>query len=135
MITFDNKMIALLFLGKAPVDGVDWLCGIRELELDKRYEIIYRFRYYKDDKPFDSADKKNWYEAVVSGTRSYTLAVIRELGQVLRSASSDPASYHEFINEGDFKAFTKKCQAAPFMYLRLTDDRDSDVDAAMDPAS
>ena len=38
------------FLGSVWRDGGDYI-------------MAYRFRYYEDDKTFDSKDRKNWYEA------------------------------------------------------------------------
>ncbi len=41
----------------------DWLASVWRDGDD--YILAYRFRYYEDDKTFDSADRKNWYKAKV----------------------------------------------------------------------
>jgi hypothetical protein len=43
-------------------DGVDWLAAVTR-ESDGPLTLRYRFRYYQDDKAFDSADHKNWWTA------------------------------------------------------------------------
>jgi hypothetical protein len=36
MVVFDEKIIALFFLGQVPRKGVDWLCAIREIAPEKQ---------------------------------------------------------------------------------------------------
>jgi hypothetical protein len=36
----------------------------------ENYVMVYRFRYYVDDKTFDSKDKKNWYRCEVQADRT-----------------------------------------------------------------
>jgi hypothetical protein len=38
----------------------DWLCALYR-DPGERWTMLYRFRYYRDDKVFDSKDIKNWY--------------------------------------------------------------------------
>lgn len=42
-------------------DGLDFLASVFR-DSGQAFRCIYRFRYYKDDKVFDSKDKKSWYE-------------------------------------------------------------------------
>ncbi len=49
---------AVNLLNKSDFLGGVWLDG-------DVYVMEYRFRYYVDDKTFDSKDKKNWYHAEV----------------------------------------------------------------------
>jgi hypothetical protein len=42
--------------------GGDWMMTIDRTPAGAA-KIIYRFRYYEDDKAFDSKDRKNWYQA------------------------------------------------------------------------
>jgi hypothetical protein len=51
------------------------------------WDLVNRFRYYKDDKHFDSADETNWYQGVLTGTRSYLIASLRLMAQELRDKS------------------------------------------------
>lgn len=38
----------------------DWLCALYR-DPGECWTVLYRFRYYRDDKAFDSKDIKNWY--------------------------------------------------------------------------
>ncbi len=62
-IRITEGTIGLWFVTLAPDpnDVGDWLSSVRR-EGDK-YILTYRFRYYEDDKTFDSNDRKSWYEA------------------------------------------------------------------------
>jgi hypothetical protein len=42
------------------MDGMDWLAVVIK-QGDGAWEAIWRFRYHKDDKHFDSNDEKLWY--------------------------------------------------------------------------
>lgn len=118
MIEFSSKTVACFFLGTAPAEGVDWLAAITEIEPEAKYKVVWRFRYHKDDKAFESKDRRSWMEFEVSGTRAYSIAGLRSVALLMQSTAQDPNSYYEYINNGDINAFLRKIQDAPFMYVR-----------------
>lgn len=118
MIQFSPKTVACFFLGAAPANGVDWLAAIHEIEPDSLYGLVWRFRYYKDDKAFESNDRRSWMSAEIIGTRLYAIEGLRHVANLMRSASDDPDSYYEYINDAGFDVFMRKIQDAPFMYMK-----------------
>jgi hypothetical protein len=60
MITVDEHTVAIWYLQTTSTQ--DWTAALRELEPEAKYELTYRFRYYKDDKAFESEDEKHWYK-------------------------------------------------------------------------
>jgi hypothetical protein len=116
MIILDEKTLALW---NVPLpDRSDWLAAVRELVPDEKYQLDYRFRYYADDKVFESEDKKSWYTAQLSGTRHYVLESTRAIAR--RMASEAGSKVSEYLNDGDMKAFMEKIGNAPSIYMRRT---------------
>jgi len=115
MIKFDEKIVGVWYL--QTTETQDWLCAIREIEPDQKYELTHRFRYYKDDKAFDSKDKKNWYRGTITGTRHYVLEVMKPLVQDLKELGAVGEPY-ELINNGDYDDFLRRFQDAPFVYAK-----------------
>ncbi len=115
MIILDEKTLGLWNIKLT--DTSDWLGAVRELVPDEKYQIDYRFRYYADDKIFeDSKDKKSWYTATLSGTRHYVLEATRAAVRQIASVSGNKV--HEYLNDGDMKAFMEKIANGPSMYMR-----------------
>jgi hypothetical protein len=116
VIRFDEKIVALWFVATIP-DEQDWMAAIRELVPDEKYELVYRFRYYKDDKAFDSEDKRSWYRAELTGTRNYVLLTFRNLAERLHLASSGPL--YEVLNDKGMDDFLRRFQDMPFVHARM----------------
>jgi hypothetical protein len=123
MIVFDEKILAAWFIKLGP--DQDWLCGLRELEPDAKYEINYRFRYYTDDEVFESKDVKNWYHGEVTGTRNYCVFAIRSLcEQMAAVAPKQPEDgaigrvYECLMDEKGLSDFLRRWQEFPFVYMR-----------------
>ena len=57
-IAFNDRIQGLWYVGW---DSGDWMAAVESL--DDCAKIIYRFRWYRDHKVFDSDDVKSWYEA------------------------------------------------------------------------
>lgn len=113
-IQLDDKIVGIWFLETMP--GQDWMASLREIEPDKKYELVYRFRYHKDDKPFDSADEKSWYSGKVEGTRQYAILGLREAGKQMERVAT--GKLYEYLNDKGFDDFWKRFQDAPFVFLR-----------------
>jgi hypothetical protein len=114
VITFDEKIVALWFLQTMPTQ--DWLAAVREIKPDEEYELCYRFRYIKDDKIFDSEDRKSWYRGSVTGTRNYVLLSIRNVAKTLESVAS--GELYEVINTDGIQDFMRRFQDLPFVWAR-----------------
>jgi hypothetical protein len=115
MIELDDKIVGLWFL--YTTEKQDWMLGVRELEPDQKYELIYRFRNYKDDKYFDSEDEKNWYGGTTTSTRNYMILSARSMGEQLLAAGAI-GSLYEFLNDKGLKAFLEELANAPFAFMR-----------------
>jgi hypothetical protein len=116
MIEMDEKLVGIWFLATIP-NSQDWMAGVRELEPDQKYKLTYRFRYYKDDKAFDSEDKRNWYEGTVTGTRAYVIASLRSVAKKLAEMSTEPL--YEVLNEHGLDQFMRDFQDQPFVYMKI----------------
>jgi hypothetical protein len=116
MITITDKTIGLWYLDTIP-GKQDWLAAITEIVPDSQYELVYRFRYYKDDKAFDSEDIKNWFRVAITGTKAYTIASMREVAKTMLSKSTGKLS--EILNEGDTDKFMQKLMDSDFAYAKM----------------
>lgn len=116
MITLDEKIVGIWFMN--PMPGQDWMAAVNEIEPEAKYKLTYRFRYYKDDKAFDSEDKKNWYEGEVTGTRSYVIAAMRHVAQTLAEKSGEAGPVYEVLNDGDVQKFRRTLGDMPFVFMR-----------------
>jgi hypothetical protein len=117
MIRFDKKIVGFWYLETIP-GYQDWMASVREIEPERKYEVMYRFRYYKDDKVFDSKDRKNWYRAEPSQTRAYVVAGIRAAARKLEEVSRGGKLY-ELMNDGDFEKFKREFENLPFVFMRM----------------
>jgi hypothetical protein len=115
VILFDEKIVAVWFL--ALDNKRDWMAAVREIEPDAKYELVYRFRYYVDDKTFDSEDKKNWYKGEITGTRNYVLLSMRSVAEMLKAGTSDGPLY-EVVNDKGLADFLRRFQDMPFAFVR-----------------
>ena len=118
MIKFDNKIVAIWYLVTIQ-NHQDWMAAIREIEPEQKYELTYRFRYYKDDKAFDSDDKRNWYEGICTGTRSYVTAAIRATAKALEETAD--GDLYELLNDHGYDQFIREFQDMPFVFMRMLD--------------
>jgi hypothetical protein len=114
-LALDDKIVGVWFLATGP--GVDWMASVREIQPDERYQLSYRFRYHKDDKPFDSDDEKHWYKAEIRATRQYVILGIRSTGKQLEAMGAESPLY-EYLNDKGFDEFWERFQNAPFVFVR-----------------
>jgi hypothetical protein len=120
MIVIDDNIVAIWFMPTA--DQQDWLCAISEIEPDKKYKIVYRFRYHVDEKnPFESDDRKSWYEGSFTGTRHYAISSMREVVKTMWAATGRGPHKtwpYEIVKTGTLEEFTKKYLDAPFVFVK-----------------
>lgn len=58
MIILDENAIAIWFVQLSPISDMTGAAS----RTPEGYKFIYRFRYYADEKTFNSEDIKHWYE-------------------------------------------------------------------------
>ena len=119
MIKLDEKTVGVWFLNTTETQ--DWLCTIREIEPDAKYEIVYRFRYYADNgsrDPFDGSDQKNWYKGAGKMTRHYAISSMRFMMEQLKAAGAVGDPYELLMENGDVEAFFREFQKAPFVFAK-----------------
>jgi hypothetical protein len=116
VIELDEKIVAIWYL--QITNTQDWMAAIREIEPEEKFELTYRFRYYKDDKAFESKDKKNWYKGTIGGSRAFVIGSLREIAKVLAATSSGGELY-ELINDKGAEDFLHRLQDMPFAYVRM----------------
>lgn len=117
MIEFNEKIIGIWYVSTIP-DEQDWMGAVSEIAPEEKYKLVYRFRYYKDDKIFESEDKRNWYRCECSGSRAYCIASLRNVAKGLADAAGGQQVY-ETINNGDYQDFLRRFQAQPFVFMRM----------------
>lgn len=113
-IELDDKIVGIWFVG---MDKSDFLAAVREIIPEEKYELKYRFRYYEDDKAFDSADRKHWYQGTVSATRNYAVLSIRKMVNMF--TESVGGEMYELLNDKGFDVFVREFKDLPFHYVRL----------------
>jgi sigma54-dependent transcription regulator len=114
MIELDETVAGIWILQITPTQ--DWLAAIREIEPNQKYELTYRFRYYNDDKVFDSDDEKNWYRGTLTGTRAYVLGTFREVAKNMESIAV--GNLCELLNDKGIEDLKRRLFDAPGIYAR-----------------
>ncbi len=113
-IPFSKDTIGLWYV---QLSDSDWLASIwRE---DGRPKLSYRFRYYEDDKSFDSEDRKHWY---VLETKDADVHELIETIRVLADKMAGMAGSEVYeIMASDFKNiddFMEEFGKAPFVSMK-----------------
>jgi hypothetical protein len=114
----DEKIVGIWYLSTIP-NAQDWQAAVREIEPDNKYELVYRFRYYKDDKVFESEDRKSWYKGTITGTRSFVIANIRHVAKMLKDSTHTQEKVYEVINENDYQKMLREFMDWPHVYSRM----------------
>jgi hypothetical protein len=115
-IILDEKIVGLWNFHMKTPEG-DYLAAIRELERDVKYELTYRFRYYKDDKVWDSKDEKHWCQGTLSGTRHYAVSSFQMIVNMLAKMQGSP-TYEVLMDEKGLDDFMRRVEALPSMFMR-----------------
>ena len=118
-MVIDETLIGIWFVDLSHEDQ-DWLGTLRYND-DGDYEMVYRHRYYVDDKNFDSEDKKSWYEGTIEKERYTEEEIITETrGFVAKlSAFADDAPTFELIKgERSVEEFMVEFRALPFVHAK-----------------
>jgi hypothetical protein len=113
-MVIDEKIVGIWYVRLTETS--EWMAALRELVADEKYELVGRFRYYKDDQVFDSKDEKSWFRGTATGTRNYCILGLRETAKSLEALSGRES--YEIVNDHGLEEFQKEFMKAPFVYVR-----------------
>lgn len=94
----------------------DWMGSIRR-DVSGAFILDYRFRYYKDDKAFDSEDEKHWYK-VTSKELQTLLDNTRQLVGAMATVSGGE-QWECMRGERTPKEFFEAFKALPFVHTKV----------------
>jgi hypothetical protein len=93
----------------------DWMAGLQALD-GGRFKLQYRFRYYKDDKAFDSDDKKNWYSGEGDDYGS-AVRTLRMVAEALKQQAKGEM-WEVLRGDGTVNDFMDKFMKLPFVHAK-----------------
>ena len=96
----------------------DWLGSI--WATDEGYGLTYRFRYYVDDKTFDSKDTKNWYSAEISKDHTTEDEIVSHMREVVKLlwVSSGGKRYEIMMGSGGVDELMAELEKMPFTSMK-----------------
>lgn len=99
-------------------EKTDWLGSLERDEEKGGVIFTYRFRYYVDDKSFDSKDRKNWTSFHIGGeSGEKAVDVVRKLCVHL-STVDDGKIYECLMGDGGMDEFMEKFEQMPFAKVK-----------------
>jgi hypothetical protein len=100
-----------LWVGYTETNQGNWIGAINKV--DDGFDLTYRWRYYEDDKSFDSKDRKSWYSFVappsvdpkelIDTVHDLLFTMAGAMGKTPYEAVRGDRSYKEFSD--DFEKF------------------------------
>jgi len=110
----DESMVGIWFV---TIPNGNMLAALHRVA-ERTYKLTYRFRYYKDDRAFDSADEKNWYSGTLSNAdESYITDRISKAMATLRVSTR--GEYHELLRgTKTFEEFKAEFFKLPFVHIK-----------------
>ncbi len=117
MITLTERTLGIWFVTIG--EEADWLGSV--WKTDEGYEIAYRFRFYVDDKTFDSEDKKNWYKSEISkdsADDAKMIKTMRDIAEILWVAGGGKR-YEVMMESGGIDEFMEEFQKLPFVSAKV----------------
>lgn len=81
------------------------------------FHFDYRFRYYADEKVWNSNDRKNWYHLELrEKPKEYLIDIVRHMFELLESEAV--GKLYEILNNTDTADFERRLKSAPFMHYK-----------------
>lgn len=112
-IKFDENTVGIWYVQLS--DDSDWLASV--WMDDGKGKLCYRFRYYKDDKVFESEDRKNWYD-LETGDTEKLIETVRMLAAGMATGSGVEV-YELMMSDFDsFADFRAAFGDAPFVSMK-----------------
>lgn len=105
-----------------PGGDKDFLMFVYRPTKDLDFKLIYRFRYYKDDKHFDSEDESSAYTVSSQGGEAVLVAAADHIIEVLEAAgfNSEQQEKYRVHIDGGSDAFLEKWCTLPFAHVKVT---------------
>lgn|GEM_PF-2890071 len=99
--------------------GMDFLGAVFRDAGEKRFHLKYRFRYYRDDKAFDSDDEKSVYHATTDNASEAELeAHLDFVTKSLLAAGMPGPAYKVPLKTSDPQTIMTAIADAPFAYVK-----------------
>lgn len=100
-------------------DESDYLAALWRDD-DGNFVMEYRFRYYVDDKTFDSKDRKNWYRCEVQADKTSEDKVIEVMRLSARMLwkSSGGKRYEIMMDEGGIERMMEDMARWPMISMQ-----------------
>lgn len=96
---------------------------------DKGIVLTYRFRWYRDDKTYDSGDKKNWYRAESKTMNaSQGIEVMRRTFNEIMAASARNKGWELLRGERSMDDFMTELFKMPGMHHKTIDADGNEVE-------
>lgn len=111
----DEKIVGIWFV--QTLETQDFMLSLRELESEKLYEFVYRFRYYDtitDGNPFNLQDRKSWYEGRVAASRQKSIEKMQFVVNMLTLTAG--VTQYALFNDKGFEDFAKRLKEQPFVH-------------------
>ena len=120
-----DKTVWIYGIWSVAGDKKDWLGQLyRDIDNPNGWEFLYRFRYHKDDKAFDSDDVKNWYKMKRNGTLESVLETIADVLATIEREFGSQAHFTSLECAGDDPKVFFELGAAPWSHVKQVSSAD-----------
>ena len=120
-IEINENMLGIWFVAWK---DADWMCGAWKSFCGP--EARYRFRYYKDEKAFNSRDEKSWYDVKPrreAGDHLFTdqemIDVCSEMAALMAKANSASEKWELIRGASTFEQFVTEFRKLPFAHTKI----------------
>jgi hypothetical protein len=112
--TNETYILAMWFV---EADGFNWQATIYH-DGDKKWKLSYRFRYYEDNKIFNSKDRRNQYDADILGemTEGDLISKVDQMARLL--ADKHHVRFERLIIRGGPKKLAAKSKKTKWLHVR-----------------
>ena len=127
-VEFTENTIATWFVAYG--DGsADWQMTVTRKD-DGSFDIVYRFRYYKDNKAWDSQDEKNWYRYTAKpGEKQATVMQnCRKVAAEVARVQHGQLWEHVRGRDETLVSFMRRFMKLPFVHARVIEPGTPDWD-------
>ena len=116
-ITIDDSILGIWAFS---IPNGDYLASLNKLP-DGSFRLLYRFRYYRDDKAFDSEDVKNWYEGILSP--DHEEIVVHKVSQTIKTMCQIGGRdlCEHLRGNKDLKTYMDEFAKLPFVHVQKID--------------
>jgi hypothetical protein len=104
----------------------DWLASIYRDSADGPWQLSYRFRYYANNDPWSTKDRKSVYCAEVKGvTEEFLCAQVRTVAEMLVSDGFNTRLDWLDIGSDDVEVVRRRLVSRPWAHMKLAKDMPS----------